>query len=768
MVDQATWPEEPLTPEVVEAHAWHLPPVVTTLGREALMTPGAADDSHLAAGPEKADAPLRNGALPASPTNLNLTALATMLVGAGLYQHLHEDSATLDFDDLLALGVSVGPFELLAQQELDAEYFAGAKSGKAEPDVQVASLEDGPSSEESAQTADQDTDGGVVVASHDAKEGAIWSASSARSVAATDAPEDTGPSTEKVFSKAPAGGKPGPAEPVSGDAGDAIAQLPESEPESPGGFDFAPVAVGDFTTTDEDTAVTVAVLANDSDADGDAISVVAVTQGANGAVIINDDNTVTYTPDADFNGTDSFGYTVADGDGATDSATTVVTVAAVNDAPITNAAAATGAEDDTAIPVVLSGSDIDGTVTHFAITTLSISATLYTNAALTDAVATDTDYAATAETQTLYAAPDADFDGVVDFDYVAKDDAGAADTAPSTATITLTSVNDAPDGEADIAATHTNEAVTIQVLDNDSDPDGGTLAIDSVTQGANGSVVINADNTVTFSPDAGFEGTETFTYTVADDDGDSTTATVSVAVGDPIEGTAGDDTLNDTPEDHILDGKDGNDRLSGGGGNDTLIGGAGDDSLDGGKDDDWLDGGAGSDTLNGGKGGDTLNGGKGNDTLSGGAGDDALEGGKGDDWLDGGAGVDILEGGNGNDVLVWDSADAHIDGDGGTDTLRVDGGAADLTAFAGTIKAIEHIDLETDIGANTLTLSAADVVAISGSGSLAVLGDASDRVEAGSGWTDGGVDGAGLRTYYQGGATLFIDPDVNVNTDILA
>ncbi len=575
MVDQAAWPEEPLTPEVVEAHAWHLPPVVTTLGREALMTPGAADDSRLAAGPAKADAPLRNGALPASPTNLNLTALATMLVGAGLYQHLHEDSATLDFNDLLALGVSLGPFELLAQQELDAEYLAGAKSGKPQPDVQVASLEDGPSSEESAQTADQATNGGVVVASLFAKDGAV---------AATEASEDAGSNTEKVFSKAPAGGKPGPAEPVSGDAGDAIAQLPESEPESPGGFDFAPVAVGDITTTDEDTAVTVAVLANDSDADGDAISVVAVTQGASGAVIINDDNTVTYTPDADFNGTDSFGYTVADGDGATDSATTVVTVAAVNDAPITNAAAATGAEDDTAIPVVLSGSDIDGTVTHFAITTLSINATLYTNAALTDAVATDTDYSATAETLTLYAAPDADFDGVVDFDYVAKDDAGAADTAPSTATITLASVNDAPDGEADIAATHTNEAVTIQVLDNDSDPDGGTLAIDSVTQGANGTVVINADNTVTFSPDAGFEGTETFTYTVADDGGDSTTATVSVAVGDPIEGTAGDDTLivgdgndtpagdhtqNDTLADSILVGNDGGDWQSAGGGDHT-------------------------------------------------------------------------------------------------------------------------------------------------------------------------------------------------------
>jgi hypothetical protein len=86
-----------------------------------------------------------------------------------------------------------------------------------------------------------------------------------------------------------------------------------------------PTAVDDSATTPEDTAVTVNVLANDSDADGDSLSVSAVAQGANGSVATNG-TTVTYTPTADFNGSDVFTYTASDGQGGTDTATVTVTV----------------------------------------------------------------------------------------------------------------------------------------------------------------------------------------------------------------------------------------------------------------------------------------------------------------------------------------------------------------------------------------------------------------------------------------------------------
>ncbi|MBD3792447.1 MAG: cadherin-like domain-containing protein, partial [Campylobacterales bacterium] len=87
----------------------------------------------------------------------------------------------------------------------------------------------------------------------------------------------------------------------------------------------------DTDTTNEDTPVTTNVLANDGFSDPNA-HVSSVTQGANGTVTINPDNTITYTPDPDFNGTDSYTYTVTSG-GVTETATVTVTVSPVNDAP---------------------------------------------------------------------------------------------------------------------------------------------------------------------------------------------------------------------------------------------------------------------------------------------------------------------------------------------------------------------------------------------------------------------------------------------------
>ncbi|MEO1786977.1 MAG: VCBS domain-containing protein, partial [Pseudomonadota bacterium] len=97
-----------------------------------------------------------------------------------------------------------------------------------------------------------------------------------------------------------------------------------------GATNDAPVAQDDSATTDEDAAVTIPVLANDSDADGDSLSIATATEPANGAVTINPNGTITYTPDANFNGTDTFDYTVTDGD-LTDTATVTVTANPVAD-----------------------------------------------------------------------------------------------------------------------------------------------------------------------------------------------------------------------------------------------------------------------------------------------------------------------------------------------------------------------------------------------------------------------------------------------------
>jgi hypothetical protein len=89
-----------------------------------------------------------------------------------------------------------------------------------------------------------------------------------------------------------------------------------------------PVAQDDVATTPFATPVVIDVLANDSDPDGDPLTVESVTTPANGTATINGDQTVTYTPNSGFSGTDSFGYTISDGQGHTASATVTVTVQA--------------------------------------------------------------------------------------------------------------------------------------------------------------------------------------------------------------------------------------------------------------------------------------------------------------------------------------------------------------------------------------------------------------------------------------------------------
>ncbi|MEO0718610.1 MAG: tandem-95 repeat protein [Pseudomonadota bacterium] len=94
----------------------------------------------------------------------------------------------------------------------------------------------------------------------------------------------------------------------------------------------APTAANDTVATDEDTAVVIAVLSNDSDANGDAFQILTSGSAANGTVVNNGDGTVTYTPNANFVGADSFTYTISDGIESS-TATVNVTVNGVDDAP---------------------------------------------------------------------------------------------------------------------------------------------------------------------------------------------------------------------------------------------------------------------------------------------------------------------------------------------------------------------------------------------------------------------------------------------------
>jgi hypothetical protein len=277
-----------------------------------------------------------------------------------------------------------------------------------------------------------------------------------------------------------------------------------------------PVAVNDAATTTAGVPVTVNVLANDSDPDGDALTIVGVTTPANGSVVATATN-VTYTPAPRFTGTDTFTYTIDDGRGGTAAATVTITVGAPpNQPPVAvNDAAATISGVPVTVDVIANDSDPDGdpltvqSVTAPALGTAQIvgNRVVYTPAA--GVVGTDT------------------------FGYTIND--GRGGTASASVAITIgPPPNQPPVAVDDAATTAFATPVTINVLANDSDPDGDALTVLSVTQPAGGVAAV-VNNEVEYQPSRAFTGVDTFTYTIGDGHGHTATANVAVTV-QPIPG----------------------------------------------------------------------------------------------------------------------------------------------------------------------------------------------------------------------------------------
>lgn len=117
-----------------------------------------------------------------------------------------------------------------------------------------------------------------------------------------------------------------------------------------------------------------------------------------------------------------------------------------------------------------------------------------------------------------------------------SDGNGGTDTA--IVTLTVDPVADPPDAVDDTESTTVETAVTIDVLANDSDPDGDSLSVTGVTDPGNGTAVLNADDTITYTPDSAFVGTDSFTYTISDGNEGTDTATVTIDVSEAVSGTA--------------------------------------------------------------------------------------------------------------------------------------------------------------------------------------------------------------------------------------
>jgi large repetitive protein len=273
-----------------------------------------------------------------------------------------------------------------------------------------------------------------------------------------------------------------------------------------------PVATNDVAATSEDTPVSILVLANDRDPDGDPLTVIAAT-APNGTVVNNPDGTITYTPNANFNGTDIVTYTISDGNGGTSTSTVTVTVAAVNDAPVVDAPLPNQASPDSdvvSVPVAANFSDLDGDTLTFTATGLPAGLSINAAGVISGTIAANASQVN---------------GGVYTVSVTASD--GKGGTVTSTFTWTVT--NPAPVAQDSSATTTEDTPVSVAVLANDSDPDGDPLTV-TAASAPNGSVVINPDGTVKYTPNANFNGTDTITYTISDGNGGTSTATVTVTI----------------------------------------------------------------------------------------------------------------------------------------------------------------------------------------------------------------------------------------------
>jgi len=124
--------------------------------------------------------------------------------------------------------------------------------------------------------------------------------------------------------------------------------------------------------------------------------------------------------------------------------------------------------------------------------------------------------------------PNGNSTGLDSFTYAVGD--GSGGTASATVSITVIAANRPPQTAPDHAVTTQGTSVKIPVLANDHDADGDPLTVVAVTQGANGTVVLNADGTVTYTPKPGFIGNDSFTYKISDGRGGSDVGTVGVRV----------------------------------------------------------------------------------------------------------------------------------------------------------------------------------------------------------------------------------------------
>ena len=348
-----------------------------------------------------------------------------------------------------------------------------------------------------------------------------------------------------------------------------------------------PVATDDSGNTNEDTAVTIDILDNDSDVDGtvDPTSVIFVNQ-PNGSTLSTDGKTltvpdegtyaidpttglVTFTPVANYNGTPTpVEYQITDDDGLTDIAQIAITVNDINDPPVARDDN-NDTDEDTAvtIDILANDSDVDGTIDPTSVIFINQpNGSILSADDKTLTVPDEGTYAIDPTTGLVTFTPEPNYNGTATpVEYQVADDDGL--TATAIINLTVNDVNDPPVAENDTGEEDEDTAITINVLNNDEDvdgtvdptsvifinrPNGSTISADrkNLTVPNEGRYAIDpTTGLVTFTPEPNYNGTPTpVEYQVADDDGLTTTATIDLTINDVNDPPVAENDSRNTTE----------------------------------------------------------------------------------------------------------------------------------------------------------------------------------------------------------------------------
>ncbi len=263
-----------------------------------------------------------------------------------------------------------------------------------------------------------------------------------------------------------------------------------------------PVANAQSVTTRENTAIDITLTG--SDVEGSALTFAVVTGPAHGS-LSGTAPAVTYTPNNGYSGTDSFTFKVNDGTTDSNEATVTITIEA-NQIPVASALSITTAEDQP-VAITLAGTDGDNDPLTFQIQTNPSHGSLSGTA------------------PNLTYTPDANYNGTDSFTFTAND--GFADSPPATVSITVTAVNDAPEAYAQSLTVF--QGVPLSIKLSATDVEGDVLTYTVVALPAHGTLTGTAPD-LTYTSNADYVGTDSFTFKASDGNGDSNIATVTITV----------------------------------------------------------------------------------------------------------------------------------------------------------------------------------------------------------------------------------------------